>query len=143
MTFAVEVQQRAITGYMIGGHPLHQRSGNLIKALNVAPVKSTDKEISTTVGDNIAYAWVHEMGGTFNIPAHMRHISRTRARALGYDTSKLGKGYRIEDGMVKAHTATYPKRAFLAPALADKAGDFVTAMDAAVSEAAEATNESA
>lgn len=139
MGFAEELRAYAISTYM-SGDPLHHRSGNLIKAMNIAPLKSTEKEISTTVGDNIEYARVHEEGGTFNIPAYMRHTSLRVAKALGYDVSMVKKGMKIESGMVRAHTATYPKRAFLAPSIADKQGDFVDAMDAAASEASGASN---
>ena len=135
--FANSLRTHAVTSYMNGGHPLHQRSGNLISALNVAPVTVTDTEVSTSVGDNIAYAIVHEQGGTFQIPAHIRRMSPRMASALGY---KVPKGFNIESE-VRAYSATYPQRAFLAPSIDDKRDDFTAEMEAAVADAAkEATN---
>ena len=52
------------------------------------------------VGSPLDYAPPHELGGTFNIPAHTR---RTKG------------GKRV---LVRAHRATFPKRPFLAPAVA-------------------------
>ena len=136
--FADELQAWTITHYMVTPPgPLHQRSGNLIRALNVAPVETTGHTVSSGVGDNLEYAAVHEFGGTFDIPAYYRHVSIKVARALGYKGNGRVNSDALERGLVRAHTATYPKRAFLAPALEDKRQRFEDLMDQAAREAVE------
>lgn len=127
-TFAEGLRSHTISHYL-SGSPLHQRSGNLIKALNVSDVTETEHSLSISVGDNIEYAAQHEFGLTVDVPAHSRLM-----------TMAFGRAVAPREIEVRAHTASYPVRAFLAPALRDKATDFETEMDAAVAEAAEATN---
>ena len=134
--FAYGLQAWAISHYMVTPPgPLHQRSGNLIRALNVAPIEVTDHSVTTSVGDNIAYARVHEFGGTYNIPAYQRRVSDKVARALGYEGKGRVNRKMMERGIVRAHTATYKKRAFLAPSIEDNRQRFQDEMDAAVQEA--------
>jgi phage gpG-like protein len=58
-------------------------------------------------GTDVIYGAVHEKGGTISIPGHIRTHKKT--------------GFRIG---VRPHTAKYPARPFLAPALAATRGQF-------------------
>lgn len=100
------------------GNPLHQRSGNLIASVHESPVLVSDNEVSSSVGTNLSYGRVHELGGTFNIPAYQHP----------------GRGGH-PDYLVREHQATYPKRAFLVPSLQEKHAEFNEEMQAAVTEA--------
>lgn len=124
--FADFVHGWAITHYMTGGHPLNQRSGNLIRALNVEPVTVSDNEVSTSIGDNIAYAAPHELGGYWTIPPHTRHI-----------TQAFGRPITPKDIGVRAYNAYFPQRAFLAPSIDDNRARFEKEMNLAASEAAQ------
>lgn len=110
--------QSWVRGRYLSGDPLHQRTSKLFNSINYAPVKVTDKEVSSSVGTNTEYAHVHEFGGTFHIPEYT-YIARKSGLPV----------------TVRAHDATYPQRAFLAPALRDKTEEFFDLMDEAVQEA--------
>lgn len=74
-----------------------------------------------TVGSALRYAPVHELGGVFRVPTHRRRTKSGKATS------------------VRAHSATFPKRPFLAPALEDASKRFpdlfVAEVDRAVGSA--------
>lgn len=91
MTQAViKIQSTTKSDYLSGG-ALQRRTNNLSGSIHT---KVTESATSVTgkVGTNVKYAPVHEFGGTFTIPAHVR-----------------------AGAQVKTHTATYPARPFLRP----------------------------
>lgn len=113
--------QSYVREHKLSGDPLHRRSGNLSNSINYQPISVSENSVETAVGTNLPYGRVHELGGTFQIPAHMAVSSR-------------GKEY-----MVRQHEATYPQRAFLSPSLQETTGSFVYEVSQAVREAADAT----
>jgi phage gpG-like protein len=100
----------------LSGDPLHRRSGNLSASINYTPVTVSDNSVQTSEGTNLEYGRIHELGGTFSIPAHTAVSSR-------------GNEY-----LVRQHEATYPKRAFLAPSLLETQGVFTDEINQAVKE---------
>jgi phage gpG-like protein len=84
----------------LSGEVLNIRSGKLIRSAHTF-VEEDGNSISAVVqaGALAPYGAVHETGGTFTIPLHM-------------STSRKGKRFPV-----RAHQATFPQRAFMAPAL--------------------------
>ena len=129
LAYAYGLQSHIRADYL-SGSPLHRRSDNLSSSINVAPITEAEHSLSTSVGTNVPYAAVHELGLTVDVPAHSRTISMA-----------FGKSIDPVTFLVRAHTAAYPKRAFLAPSVNDTRNDFNAKMDEAVREAlAEAQN---
>jgi phage gpG-like protein len=128
--------QSYVRSQKLSGDPLHRRTGNLSASINYTPVKTTGHSVESSVGTNLAYGRVHELGGTFNIPAYMHP-----GRKAGADIREAGikvknaSSFRYAPFLVRAHTATYPKRAFLAPSLQENKAVFEDEMNAAVKEA--------
>jgi len=117
----------------LSGDPLHRRTGNLSASINYTPVQITGHSVESSVGTNLPYGRVHELGGTFTIPAYMHP-----GRKAGADIKEAGlsvknpSSFRYEPYLVRAHTATYPMRAFLRPSLRETKGVFSAEISAAV-----------
>lgn len=110
----------------LSGDPLNRRSGNLSRSMNGSdPVISADL-VEGSVGTNLEYGRIHELGGTFTIKSFVREQSMAWGRPI---TPQMVT--------VREHQATYPKRAFLAPSLVETQPTFVDEMKAAVKETAE------
>jgi len=91
------VVARADSKYLTGGHPLHRVTGLLAQSVTESPDPGPGY---IDVGTNVPYGIVHELGLTVTVPAHRR--------------TRNGKSYQVG-----TYTANYPKRAFMAPAIAD------------------------
>jgi uncharacterized protein involved in outer membrane biogenesis len=134
-----------LQGYIIrnklSGQVLKNRTGNLRRAIQQdVTVEGWFVRGRVFVGREASkYGRVHEYGGTFNIPQHLRRTSATVAMAksesrfslTALKLSSLKSGGRFGsidfsarvnrarggfDGdfvVVKAHTATYPERSFM------------------------------
>lgn len=114
----IELQSYIRTRKLVGGNPLHQRTGNLSHAVNYQILQETDGVVGVVGVDRTApYGAVHEYGGTFTIREHIV-------------TSKKGNPYNV-----RAHTATYPERSFLRSALSENQADIVNKLTQAVNEA--------
>ena len=105
--------QAYIVNEKLSGDPLHRRSGHLSNATQQDVLANEDSVVGR-VSNNMAYAHVHEEGGTFWIPEHTVRWGKSVMRMRGYDTSKMTKGMAVE-GTVRGHNATYPQRAFMKP----------------------------
>ena len=81
------------------------RTGTLRRSIRV---NTSTLPFAAEVGSDLVYAAVHEFGGTYSIPSYSRAIA-TSTRSGGSSMA-----------LVKAHSATYPARPYLAPGL-DKA----------------------
>ena len=89
-------------------HKLTSRKGRLRGTLAGNQAINQNKQLRWIEGGtDLVYGAVHETGGTFSIPGHIRTHKKT--------------GFRIG---VRPHTATYPARPFLAPALAHTRGQY-------------------
>lgn len=98
----------------LSGDPLNRRTGRLSRS--VAPFARTDgTRVEGGLSSNVPYAHVHELGGTFQIPAYTRRPARTKT--AGGRFRKRTEEQQTSSITVKAHTATFPQRAFLKPAL--------------------------
>lgn len=103
----------------LSGQALHRRSGRLSRSINA---QFTDDGKTGVVGTNVVYGKAHESGGTFNIPEHMRMMKQAFGRPV--------KNPR--EITVRAHTATFPQRSFLASALRDLEPQIKPAVEKAV-----------
>ena len=107
-----------LQGYVVAnklsGDPLKRRSGDLSNATQ-QDVEATEDNVIGKVTNNMAYAHVHEDGGIFQIPAHMMRWSHAVTKLWGNENAKR-KVLKVRGtAEVKAHTATYPQRAFMRP----------------------------
>ena len=127
------LQSEVVTS-KLSGDPLRRRTGNLASSINVGGAGSltsfdeSDSEIVGRVGTNVRYAAVHENGGTFAIPAHTRRM-----------TSVFGRPVIPRDIEVRAHTATFPQRAFLRPVLRDMSSQIREGIKADIAASFEGT----
>jgi phage gpG-like protein len=119
--FTIELQTIVKTQKLVGGNPLHQRSGNLVNSIK-QDVERDEKSVrgyvysegGKTGKPNLPYASVHEWGGTFFIPAHM-------------SGKKSGQNW-----FVRGHMATYPERSYLRSTLRENKERFRQVILAAV-----------
>ncbi len=97
---AHELQRRVQTSYLRGPRPAHLgvRTGTLLRSINVK-LAETDAEISGSVGTNVWYGRLWELGFT-------RHVGRTKSSRSGGSVQTGGD-------------VTMAPRPFLQPALAD------------------------
>lgn len=107
-----------------GGSP-RLRSGRLRRAITT--VKSGDFERTVGVHGNLAYAAIHEFGGTINHPGGQPYIVVTGDN--GEPTVRfIKKGTKPKRGQVKLtkpHTITMPSRPFMRPAFQAKTGEMM------------------
>jgi phage gpG-like protein len=114
----IELQTYIRTRKLVGGNPLHQRTGNLSRAVNYQILQETDGVVGVVGVDRTApYGAVHEYGGTFTVREHIA-------------TSKKGNPYNV-----RAHSATYPQRSFLRSSLTENQTNIVNQLTKAVNEA--------
>jgi phage gpG-like protein len=118
----------------VSGKVLRVQTGTLRRRLHTSPVD--EQLLRVVVSDPVKYAPVHEYGGTFTVPQHQRRIF-----ARGPRGGRLtGKKRTVRAFVtVRSHTATYPARPFMRPALQDSAEDihriFVRSLGEALQEA--------
>lgn len=117
------IQAAVVTG-KLSGDPLHRVTGALASSVNTKLTEGAD-EIVGRVGTRIRYGAVHENGGTFQIPAHTRHV-----------TMVFGRSVAPHDIEVAAHSATFPARSFLRSTLTQLRGSVIDALRADAARAA-------
>jgi phage gpG-like protein len=127
----------------LSGDPLHRRTGKLSRSIT-GDAASHGKYVVGVVGSKgVPYAYVHEMGGVFEIPAHMRRVGfnarEERIRLLNKAGSVRAQVKSTTRGMVRAHTATYPQRAFLHPSMEENRERIVAVLREAAVAAMHAT----
>lgn len=118
--------------HKLSGDPLHRRTGDLSRAVTGASEVQGAIVVGNVGTKGIPYAYVHEMGGTFQIPEHTRRMGfgaeGERVRLLT-KTGKVRAAVKSRrTGIVQSHTATYPQRAFLKPSLEENRGAIVEAL---------------
>jgi len=99
--------QRHVVEDKLSGQVLHVRSGTLRRSITYT-VDETGQGVVGTVGTNLAYARIHEYGGTINVP----EIRPVRAKALHFNG--------IFAMRARAHVVVIPERSYLRSALADR-----------------------
>ena len=114
--------RRAQTHYLVGGNPLHVRTGRGRASVTKSMAQRIGMEYMVKVGSSVFYMAIHEEGGTFtqSVPAHSRKISK----AFGRDIDPIVV-------RVRAHTrtVTFPRRQWLEPAIRDIIPAFVTELE--------------
>lgn len=98
--------QTYVKTYHLSGRTLRRRSGNLSRNIFYDVADVHEGLLGRLyVGSGAPYGYVHEKGGTFAIPQH----TRMQTHAWRH---KLDPPIQV---IVRAHTATFPKRAFMQP----------------------------
>lgn len=116
----------------LSGDPLHRRTGALSRAVTGQAQVQGSFVVGKIGTSGIPYAYVHEVGGTFQIPAHTRRVGygakEERIRLLTKQGKVRAAVKSMSRGMVKAHTATYPQRAFLHPSMTENKDKILSAL---------------
>lgn len=127
----------------LSGDPLHRRTGRLSRSVTGKATGSGAKIIGICGTSGVPYAYVHEMGGTFDIPAHSRRVGYNAKEERIRLLTKIGRVRAAVKsqvtGTVRAHSATYPQRAFLKPSFEERKDDIVQALRRSIVEAMNAT----
>lgn len=122
----------------LSGDPLHRRTGGLSRAVTGRAALTGTDVVGQIGTSGIPYAFVHEHGGVFMIPAHMRRVGYSAKEERIKMLSKTGKVRAavksMSRGMVRAHTADYPQRAFLLPSMQENRAKIIAALKATVFE---------
>jgi phage gpG-like protein len=123
----------------LSGDPLRRRSGTLSQAVTGKAEISGTTVIGSLGVAGVPYAKVHEHGGTFQVAAHMRRVAydarENRIRALTKRGNLRAAVKSMTRGQVRAHSATYPQRAFLRPSLEENRDAITDALRHTVIEA--------
>lgn len=98
--------QSKVKDEKLSGQILKNKTGTLRRSVNRNIVK-TGKSIIGSVGTNIVYGRVHELGGTITVREHLRMMVKAFGRAVKNPRQIT----------VKSHQATYPERSFLRSSL--------------------------
>ena len=123
------VQAEVVTS-KLSGDPLHRRTGVLASSINVGAASTatafeqSPATITGRVGTRVRYGRVYEDGGSFEIPAHQRKL-----------TMVFGRPVAAREVSVRAHSATFPKRAFLRPTLEDMRSSILDAIESDIDQA--------
>ncbi|GLR26514.1 phage virion morphogenesis protein [Limnobacter litoralis] len=117
--------QRKVVSQKLHGQLLRQRSGRLARSINQRVVED-DLKVTGSVGTNVSYGKVHELGGTFKVPQHMRMMRQAFGRPI--------KEPRLVT--VRAHSVTFPQRSFLQSSLDEMRNAIVSRLTAAAQKAA-------
>jgi len=112
----------------LSGDPLHRRSGQLSRSVT-SGARVEGNSVIGTLGSNLPYAKVHEQGGIFNIPTYSRRPPRSKTPSGHF--RKRTDEQRVASVTVRAHTATFPQRAFLRPALENNRAQILAGLRAA------------
>ena len=119
------------------GSPLNRRTGNLSRNIN-GDATIAGSQITGRIGvdlDAVPYGYVHEVGGTFDIPEHTRRTGMNarleRIRMLNRSGDVRAAVKAMSRGVVRAHTATYPQRSFLRPVMNDRRTEIFAALSKA------------
>lgn len=122
------------------GQVLKQRSGRLSRSIHAGPVVMEDGAASISVGTNIEYARIHELGGTTKA-----HVIRAKGRSLRWVDSggftfsaKTGK---VVDGFVYRREVQHPgsvipARPYLRPSMEEKEMSIRDRINAAIHKVA-------
>lgn len=104
LTLAIKMTNLVKT--KLGGDVLKVRSGRLRRSIHYN-IQNGGGKVEATVGTNVVYGKVHELGGVWQIPAFMRMQRKV-----------FGKDMKFPHMVnVRAHSATYQKRSFLVASL--------------------------
>ena len=113
----------------LSGDPLNRRTGRLSRS--VTPfAKLEGGRVVGGLSSNVPYAHVHELGGVFQIPEYTRRPPRSRT--AGGRFRKRTEEQQVNSVTVKAHTAKFPQRAFLRPAIESNRGQILQGLRNAI-----------
>lgn len=121
---AIRVQARVKDVKLVGGSPLHSRTGKLRRSVHVTESYG-DGLVTGFVGTNVRYAAVHELGLTVTVREHLRMMTMAFGRSVK-NPRKIN---------VKAHEVRYPERSFLRSSLKELAPSVKEELLSSVNEA--------
>lgn len=129
MSSALIGLQQYIVAAKLSGQVLHHRSGKLANSIRFNGISYTDDVVTGEVqgaGGPAFYGRVHEFGGVFNVREHIRRVAFNAAGETVKVRSR--KVFGVEEGTVRAHTATYPERSFMRTSFAEKQENLIEAI---------------
>lgn len=112
-----------------GAHSLSIRSGNLMSSVHQLPIQQNDSQVTGGVayGATVAYAAIHEFGGTINVP----EMIPVNAKALHF----MVGGADVFAMRTRAHSVKMPERAPLRTAFKDMQQEIIDTYKAAADKA--------
>ena len=126
------LQAQVVTS-KLSGDPLHRRTAVLVSSINVGGAQTatefteTDTEMIGRVGTKVRYGAIHENGGTFAVPEHLRTI-----------TQVFGHPVTPRIVAVRAHSVTFPMRSFLRSTIRDMSTQIREGIKADIAKAVKA-----
>jgi len=123
-TQAIRVQARVKSQKLVGGNPLHSRTGKLRRSIH-ATTKQEGDLITGFVGSNVKYAAVHELGLLITVRAHLRMVTQAWGKTLK-------NPHKVN---VRSHEVQYPERSFLRSSLNELSPSIKEALTSAVNRA--------
>lgn len=120
---------------------LHVRSGRLRRSIH-KDVTITGRKITATIGSNVKYARIHELGGGINVKARGQLVLRgwrvesglgselggeSRFATLAQARTRLNRPF-AQMVLLGAHTINMPARPYLSTALRDKRPEMLQAI---------------
>lgn len=103
---ALDVEVRAKE--LVTGPVLRVRSGTLRRSIH-SQVEAFDGGVRGIISTNVPYARIHELGGIFHVPEHIRRVTEAFGRRLRTPTYAT----------VRAHEVRFPERPFMRRALSE------------------------
>jgi hypothetical protein len=127
--------QSKIVAEKLQGEVLHHRTGKLSGSIRTVAAIIAGDQITGSVEGAGGPAWygrVHEDGGVYDVPEHMRRVGFN----VKGETVKLltGRGairkevFGVEERPVRAHTITFPQRSFMASTQRENEPEFIEAL---------------
>lgn len=92
----------------LSGQVLRNRTGRLRRSINFRMAGEGSAHVVATVGTNLEYGRIHELGGAVTIKEHLRMVRQAWGRPIA-----------PRQVLVRTHTAHFPERSFLRSALAE------------------------
>lgn len=116
---AVDAEALNMVGYVqtrkLSGEVLQQRTGRLANSITAGPRTEEKGVISRTVGTNVEYARIHELGGTIDHPGGTPYFL-DRATGMAVFVAKTSE-YAAGLPVTQAHPIHMPERSFLRSSL--------------------------
>jgi phage gpG-like protein len=109
-----------VVALKLSGQVLRNRTGTLRRSITARVEKQPGVVTGIVgVGSKAWYGKLHEYGGIYNVPSHIRHSAR-------------GREYEV-----RAHSIHFAQRSFLRSTLRESQGDIRSMLERAIREAVE------
>jgi hypothetical protein len=116
MTALLIYLQGYVRGQKLSGNPLKAHSGMLARSINWDVQRTPSGVIGILFSQRevAKYNFVHEYGGAFTIPQHVRHVTKLFGRILPEPL----------DLQIRQHIAHFPERSYLRSSVSENQDRF-------------------